>query len=368
MMNGDYSQAQIVNEGGMACGRCLIWLTAFVLFERVAWPSRARVAALAGGVAAALAVLCVGPGVGLPSVAVPLWAAVALGLNALPQPANAALNRFAVARIVPAFAAVVVALLFFLNVFNPVTSCADQVRTALAHGREYDAAVAGRDPRFFDYKGNRVSKVLLDEILTPLQDAAKADPDNSRVPILLAEWTEALWVINARDAQLAKIAVHDAQQAEAIDPLGRDGYLAEYQLRMEFARRLEAADALPGWAIGPAYRIFLKEGRWPNPHGREAIEQAKTEYQDAARAKAEDVNPFEPAVQYLEAAKVLERYLPYDPDDVSLRYRLAETLFKAWEDRRCREQALAALALDAAAPRPVLTEEQRRKLKVWSGD
>ena len=59
----------------------------------------------------------------------PLWAAVALALNALPQPANAAVNRLAVARILPVPVAGVVALLFFLNVFNPVASCADQVRT-----------------------------------------------------------------------------------------------------------------------------------------------------------------------------------------------------------------------------------------------
>ena len=51
--------------------------------------------------AAALVVLSVSPGIGLPTLTVPLWAAVALGLNALPQPANAVINRFAVARILP---------------------------------------------------------------------------------------------------------------------------------------------------------------------------------------------------------------------------------------------------------------------------
>ena len=150
-----------------------------------------------------------------------------------------------------------------------------------------------------------------------------------------------------------------------LDPLGRDGYLGEYQLRMEFARRLEAADSLPGLAIGPAYRVFLKEGRWPNPLGRAAIVQAKAQYREAVQAKEKDIHTYEPAVEYLEAAEVLERYLPNDPNDIALRFRLAETLFKAWEDDRCREQAQTALDLDAAAYRPMLTDEQRRKLNVW---
>ena len=46
-----------------------------------------------------------------------------------------------------------------------------------------------------------------------------------------------------------------------------------------------------------------------------------------------------------------------------LRFRLAETLYKAWEDDRCREQAAEALRLDAAAGRP-LTDEERQKLNV----
>jgi tetratricopeptide (TPR) repeat protein len=367
MTTDNYTPAQVLGEGGIACARCFIWLTAFVLFERVAWSGRVRLAALAVGVAAALCVLMVSPGIGLPSVTVPLWAAVALALNALPQPANAAVNKFAAARILPLAVMGVVALLFFLNVFNPVTSCADQVRKAVANGQEYRTAVEGQDPRLFDLKGNRVSKTLLDFVISPLQEAAKDDPDDARVPALLARWTGELWIINSRDPVLAKAAIRYAQEAEKLDPLGRDGYDAEYQLRMEFGRRLEAFDSLPGLALGTAYRIFLKESRWPNPLGREAVEQAKTKYQDAVQAKAkeQDVNPYEPAIQYLEAADVLRKVLPNDPNDAELRFRLADTLFKAWEDDRCREQAREALRLDAAAPGPALTDDQRRKLNVW---
>ncbi len=367
MTNGEHTPADILNEGGIACARCLVWLTAFVLFERVRWPGRVRVAALTAGVAASLLVLSVSSGIGLPSVTVPLWAAVALALNALPQPANAAVNRLAVARILPVPVAGLVALLFFLNVFNPVASCADQIRTANQFGNAYHKSAEGKDPRFFDKYDDKVSRSLQEKVIAPLQDAARDDPDDARVPVLLSQWDGELWVINATKDYLANAGVGHARAAQKIDPQGRDGYDAEYQLRMEFGRRLEAVGQLPGLAIGPAYRVFLKEARWPNPMGREAVERAKTKYREAvaAKAKVEEINPYEPAIQYLEAADVLFKYLPNDPNDAELRFRVAEALFKAWEDDRCREQAQKALDLDAAAARPLLTDDQRRKLNVW---
>ena len=42
MTNGEHTPTDILNEGGIACARCLVWLTAFVLFERVRWPARPR--------------------------------------------------------------------------------------------------------------------------------------------------------------------------------------------------------------------------------------------------------------------------------------------------------------------------------------
>ncbi len=364
MTTGAYSPAQVLGEGGIACGRCFVWLTAFILFERVAWSGRARVAALAFGVAAALGVLMVSPGIGLPSLAVPLWAAVALALNALPQPANVWLNRSPAARIVPLPAAALIALLFFLNVFNPVASDADQVRKAAAAGESYRAVTRRHDPRFFDYKDNQHSHFLTKEVIEPLQIAATYDPDDARVPVLLAHWIGELWIINANPG-LAQTALVAARRAQDIDPLGRAGYDAEVQLRMELARALEGADRIPGLAIGPAYRPALRETRWPDPLGRAYIEKTKAKYRDAVNAGEKNVYANEPAIQYLETANVLERYLPNDPNDAALRFRLADTWFKAWEDDRCREQAREALRLDAAAPRPALTDDQRRKLNVW---
>ena len=86
MSTGDRSQDEILDEGWFACVRCVIWLAAFVLFDFLPWTQRVRVAALTIGVAALSAGVMRRPGAGLPAVTVALWAAVALALNALPQP------------------------------------------------------------------------------------------------------------------------------------------------------------------------------------------------------------------------------------------------------------------------------------------
>ena len=152
----------------------------------------------------------VSPGIGLPSLTVPLWAAVALALNGLPQPANAWLNRSPAARILPLPAAALVALLFFLNVFNPVASGADEVRKAAANGERYQADTLRHDPRFFDYKDSQHSDFLIKEVLGPLQKAATNDPDDARPHVLLAYWVGELWIINA-DPGLTQTALVAAQ-------------------------------------------------------------------------------------------------------------------------------------------------------------
>ena len=39
----DHTPNEVIAEGGLSCVRCLIWLTAFILFERVPWSERVRV-------------------------------------------------------------------------------------------------------------------------------------------------------------------------------------------------------------------------------------------------------------------------------------------------------------------------------------
>jgi tetratricopeptide (TPR) repeat protein len=364
MSTGDRSQYEILDEGRLACARCVVWLAAFVLFDYLPWTRRVRVAALTAGVAALLLVLCVTPGAGVPAVTVALWAAIALALNALPQPAYPVLNRLALTRILPVFVTASIALLFLLNVFNPVVSSAENGQIAVQSAKNYHTAVQEKDLRLLNQHTGDLASFLQMKILAPLAEAAKDDPDDARVRILQAKWNLVLWTLHAGDILQALACAH---QAETLDPQGRGGPEAEYQIRMEFARQLEATAQQSGAALGPAYRIFLEEARPPvSPPERERIEEAKKKYREAVQAnKKEEINPFESAIQYQEAAAVLERYLHNAPNDADLRYRLAETLFKARDDGRCRERAEEALRLDAAAPRPLLTDEQRRKLSVW---
>ena len=347
---GDRTGDDILREGFIACARCLVWLTAFVLFERVPWSARVRVGALTAGVAALLLMLLLSPGAGLPSLTVPLWAVVALALNELPARDYPRINRLALTRVLPFFAAALVALLYFMGVFLPVTSCSDEVQQA---ARAHRQMVEANDPA-----------ALAQKVLPLLYDAAKEDPDDVRVHILLARWTNELWSVYPPGdfhTKLANSAVGHARKAQELDPEGPDGYDLDYHIRMNFVRRLNIVyrsrgNGMPALAaaIGQDYGVFFDETRWPHPLGRGAIEMLKSKK-----------DPDEPAYQALEAAGALERYLPHDPNDAPLRFLLAEALYKAWEDDRCRQQATEALRLDAAAARPPLTDDERQKLSVW---
>jgi hypothetical protein len=367
MATGDHTQEEILREGGFACARCLVWLAAFTLYERVPWSARLRVLALVLGVAASLAVLCVTGGIGLPSVNVPLGAAVALALNALRHPTFAAANQLRLTRILPFAAAAAVLLVYFLEIFIPVADASYYVQGAALEARKFNDAIAGKNATLLDrLRKEKHGEYIKKNILEPLVEAAKYDPDDARIKVMQSRWTLELWADRAGDRDTTAVAVAFAAQAEKLDPRGRDGYQAEYAARMAFGKRMEFFSGLPGAALGPGYRVFLAEARWPNPLGRDAIETAKRRYREAVAAKQkEGINPYEPAVQYLEAAAVLEKYLPNAPNDPELRYLWAEALFKAWEDDRCAEQAAEALRLDKAAARPPLTDEQRRKLNLW---
>src|SRR5204863_2705652 len=72
--------------------------------------------------------------------------------------------------------------------------------------------------------------------------------------------------------------------------------------------------------------------------------------------------------QYDLAAEVLERYIPRDPENPALRFRLASLLFEAKRYRAAGIQARQARELDERAPaRRTLTDRQRGQLKKWLG-
>ncbi len=346
--NGDHTPDEILMEGFVACGRCLVWLAAFILFERIPWSGRVRAGALTVGVAALLLMLLWNPGAGLPSVAAPLWAAVALVLNEMPQRDYRAINSLALTRILPFFVVTALVLYYFLNVFVPVASCSDKIQQAVREGNIL----------FRTATANHVSppaQQLKKAVLAPLEQAVKDDPDDVRVKLLLARWNGELWSVHPLDDRAGGDGVTWARQAQQLDLQNAAGYDAEYRLRIGFGQRLELdRQRSLGAALGPAYRFVVKEMRSHHPLGRGATEKLRDEH-----------TPGEPAYQYLEAADALKNYLPHDPNDAVLRLQLAEALYKAWEDDRCREQAAEALRLDAAAARKPLNEGQRQKLVAW---
>ncbi len=240
---GDRTGDDILREGFIACARCLVWLTAFVLFERVPWSARVRVGALTAGVAALLLMLTATSGAGLPSLTVPLWAVVALALGELPARDYPRINRLALTRVLPFFATALVALLYFMGVFLPVTSCSDKVQEAV---RAHRQMVEANNPA-----------ALAQTVLPLLHDAAKEDADDVRVPILLARWTAELWSIyppGDTHTKLANSAVGYARKAQQLDPEGPDGYDVDYHIRMNFVRRINIVNRERGPMRSPFWQ------------------------------------------------------------------------------------------------------------------
>lgn len=252
---------------------------------------------------------------------------------------------------VPVLAAL--AAIYLTFVFGPVSEGLAEAGKAMRAARDFqeDAAKPSGKREIKSWQAYTYLKRL---VVGPLEQAVKDDPENARLLVLLAEWDGELCTqlpVNDQPRkqalQLLELKIQGTKQSRGIDPEGRAGYLADYHLRMRYARMLEASP-LPGAAIGITYRAHLMTV-WPR-------------FLTALR-----VGPGEARNQYRLAARVLEKYLPNDPTDATLRYRLAEALFRGGEPAAAREQAREALRLDQASKRPTrsLTDPQRKQLAEW---
>jgi tetratricopeptide (TPR) repeat protein len=337
-------------EGLAAGGRSLLWFPAFALLERVGWTGRGRTLALTAGVAALLLNLLVSGGISFPSVAGPLVIAMALGAGSRPL-AWLGQGRAVLALPVPILTAL--AAIYLVFVFGPVNEGLAEAGKAMRAARDFqeDAAKPAGKREIKSWQAYTYVKRF---VVGPLEQAVKDDPENARLRVLLAEWYGELWAQVPVNDQLRKQAlqmleqkVQGTKESRGIDPEGRAGYLTDYHLRVRFARMLEASP-LPGAAIGVTYRAHLFTV-WPR-------------ILTALRA-----GPGEAKNQYRLAARVLEKYLPNDPTDATLRYQLAEALFRGGETAAAREQAREALRLDQASKRPTrsLTDPQRKQLEEW---
>jgi O-antigen ligase len=328
---GDQPSSELLWEAVAAGIRAVVWFGAFGLLELVPWTARSRALVLTAGAAALLLNLCVSGGIGFPSVAGPLWAVIALGCSALPSlgtepSAEQATNATPVLRVLellplPVFLAL--ALAYVTYVLDPVTNAMAKVRQANDNGRE----LAKRGRAVADPVGS-----IRRQVLQPLKEAARLDGDNARIRALLAGWYGRLWAMEEMAArgdtpqtvEGMKEAMKQALLARQLDPHGREGYFAEYQLRdQHFGATLDllAAKLLESAAKDEARAADLRK--------------AARNY----RRGAQD--------QYHNAARALLDFESYDPTDPTLHYLIAAALDKAGETEAAQKQAQTALDLDA---------------------
>ena len=319
---------EIIPETWAAALRAVVWFAAYGLLERVPWSDRGRALALTAGVAALLLNLCVSDGIGFPSVAVPLWVAVALALNAVCLKPVAWLSRSGAAMILPLPILVGVILGYGTYILYPVLAADGLMREAV---RAVDA--------YQKERANPTEGYLRKKVIAPLEQARQLTPDDARLHVQLASWYGSVWDLNLRHTQVSDVktaerAIGHGMIATHLDPDGAQGYLVQYHLRRQFAAINEAI-AKSGPNRDP---LFVAEKE----------QEAKKQYRMAAEALA----PF------------VEKN---DPTDAKLHYLLALAWFKAGDADKGREQAEAARRLDEGVTLPTrrLTDPQRKQVREW---
>jgi hypothetical protein len=356
----DQSPDEILLEGAYSFCRAIVWFAAFALFYSIPWFGPSRIVALLAGIAALLLNLLVSGGIGMPSVAQPLWIMAALTLNSLgpfapspdstfsprgnggegrvrPRPASWLL------RMLPLPLLSGLGLAYVLLLFCPAVGCGDalaqarhyyadwpHVRSILDYDKCYVAGLfasgtaeplhplpmlALRPDELAKQASARVRFVnhYLLEILGPLEHAVVADPGNASAWLELAEWYAEQAKINS-ESNFTK-AIQCAEQARLLDPDNKEPYLFK----------------------GRLYRFLAERFK----------QHEKADYGRAAAA-------IRAAVQR-------------DPTDARLRYQLAETLFLADLPVDGRYHAKIAQELDDQATQPEreLTDVQRKQIRAW---
>jgi hypothetical protein len=309
--------------------------------ERLVWSPRVRVGVLCAGVSALLLNLLVSGGIGFPSVACLLWAAVALILSDLeatfgtaPAPSRGGGGL----QLLPLPVLIAVLGTYFLFVFVPVSSASSEINQAMTAARYY----LQRKEKILDPQA-----YLRNQVIDPLQRAASYDRDNAHIAVLLARWYGWLWTesrFRQEDEDDGKKALLSAQEGQRLNPEGRQPYQVEYELRRLFAN----VSGLQAQRI----REELKKKEVKGQQRQVLEEQASRLEENHLR-------------HYREAAKVMRAYLPRDPTDPTVHAQLANALHESGEPG-WEEPARQALRLDASASRfRKLADPMRAQLKKW---
>lgn len=307
--------------GGVVSGiRAMIWFAAFAVLESVPWTGPTRALALTAGVAALLLNLLVSGGIGLPSVAQPLWFMAALALNSMPEPSAGWTPRYRLLAYLPVPLLAVTGLVYFAFVYYPVSTCSRALHAAhLEADRYYNELRRAEAVLMPEEKTEAVKKAikLYHLIRNKLkEEAIKSDPDDVRPVIEFGRWYEEGIKLDptvGADLNLERLL----KKTRAIDPEGTESYLIEARLHSLFGQRTTA--------------------------------NRKAEYQIAADAMKQ----------------VVER----DPTSARDRYEWAELLSRLGEVEATRREAAKALELDQLSREPSrqLTPTQRAKVHEWLG-
>lgn len=330
---------QIIIDGVATGALAFVWFGVFALLERIPWTGQSRAVTLAAGVAALLLNLLVSGGIGFPAVAQPLWVMIALTLSALPEEPRLWPREGWVARMLPMPLLVAITVVYYSSHLQPVLTAASLSRSGLERAR----LLSEQDP-FDDTIVKRPDLHLVKNVLPVLEQAAREDPGNARYQLDLAHWHAELWKYRPKDGNLNKLALYHAGRVHGslekphefpgLDPESKDGFLAEYRLRLMFA----------DWATPP-------------PVGEKVAQHIL--YQTRLREQQQ---------QYDIAARMLREVVKRDPTDARLRYQLAELLLRnnpRSEDGR--SQARKAQELDglATVPSRKLSDPQREQIRKW---
>lgn len=342
-------------EGVLALIRFVVWFGAFALLAGVPWTNRARVAATSMGVAALLVYLLFNPGIGFPSLAVPVWAMAALALNATPSPILQ--PRHWIGLILPAPLLSVLCLLFLAMVFYPAASAASDVAEARKYYALWRDQVEPRWRQKMEAKGSaeeklvearRDDRILKQFILAPLERAREQERSNAALCTEMAYWYAKEWQLYA---PLKEFENNNVQK--------------DIRLRQRKAGEQAVAAAAGGYRPGSgAYGAQELDPKGPASWWvLYRIRTILAKESDKAQTQSE---------QYHYAAENLRQMVNLDPTEPRLRLLWAEALLKSRikdDDAEAKKQLEEALRLDAEAgdgPRR-LSEDERVKIATLLG-
>jgi hypothetical protein len=327
----------IMGETYSAAVRSVVWFAAFALLERLDWTNRGRALALSAGIIALLLNLCVSGGIGFPSVAGPLWVAVALALNAAALHPVPWLSRGGAAMILPLPIFLGLFLGYGVYILYPVLDSDSLVREALQavayYRSERNKPLSEQSSTIRDTPALFIQRGVIER----LKQAARLTPDDARIYVQLAWGTNIVWELSRRktlrELPIAEQALRYGMDATRLDPHGAAGYIVQYQIRIRYAEISEAS--------------------------AEALRKA---HGDPVAINERDYTARE---QYRLAAQTLEKYLPNDPHDTALHYELWHAWSKAGDKEKGQEHCKEALHLDGIVTMPArrLTNSQREQLE-----